>query len=294
MGLPGGAGPARRRHRHRQPRDPRRRHRRAGRAGARRPRRRRGPRRVLRPRRRPAGPGRVAGDAQAPQPDDVPPVPAQGPAGRPAGLVAVVLAGPGPARRARPVDGRPAPRAGAPGHRAAERRAPGHPVAALLRGVRLRPGLGPRGRGPGQLLAGHRRVRPGARAQPAADQGRPGLRVVPRHRPRDRRPRHPGPARGQAPGDDSTAGAGLGRGSRRGVDRLGPAVRDPRRRRPRRPAPGVLLRALGQGRPSTPPRAGRRRPRRPGRGDHGDRGASRPRAEARRRLGRAARRLRGQ
>ena len=99
-------------------------------------------RHLLGPRPRPADPGRVAGDRQAPRPDAVRPVPPRRREGPPHRLRGVVLAGAGTPRRARPVERRPEPGARPPAHGPTARRRAGPALGALRRHPRRRPGTG--------------------------------------------------------------------------------------------------------------------------------------------------------
>ncbi len=178
--------------------------------GDERPRGQRGPHRLLRPRPRAPASRRVAGEHQAGPQVVVPAVPQQGRERQ-----AVVLPRAGPAHRAQHLGRPPASRADPRRDRAgeaADRRARRAAVAALLRGVRHRPGLGAAGQRARQPVARDRGDPAGPTAQrPAGPLGAARGEL----RPAD--PRHARPARaGQprvAPGPAAAGAVRLGRGA---------------------------------------------------------------------------------
>ena len=151
----------------------------------------------------------------------------------------VVLAGAEPARRAQPLEQGPAAGARAPGDRAAGGRAARPAVAALLPGVRHRPGLGAGGERPGERLDRRRRDHAAAPAQPPAAARRAALGGVPPAGPRAGRAPDAGAAPRHGQGDAAAGGVPVGRRGRRRVDRVGRRLRHRRDRRRRGPPPGA-------------------------------------------------------
>ena len=224
----------------------------------------------------PPDPGRVAGERQAPQRDELRPVPrADHRPGPQQPDRVVVLERPGGARDPRPLGCGPAARADPPGDRPVPGGRARPAVEAVLAGVRPRGHRpGPRGRA-GQPVA--RRPRDGADPpdQPLG-QPRPRARRLPPARPRAARaPDAVAPGAVAAAGPAAGAGAVGGR-ARGGVRRRDRAARLRRRRRPPRPAGQPD--AAPVRRPRQAARARRRRRRR--RRDQG--AAARERPDARR------------
>ena len=138
------------------------------------------------------------------------------------------------------------------------RRRPGRAVPPVLHGVRHRPRVGAARQRPAQHLARRRRDPGDPTAQPADGPGHPPRDGVRRADPRAARP---GPSRAPrvAAGPAAARAASRGPTSRPTVDRVGQGQRHPRRRRPRRPAPGPARRrgALRQPRQGAAPRGAR-------------------------------------